>query len=316
MADTAYEEVATTLRRNGKPSSCEPCRKSKLSCDHLRPICGRCQRRRVPERCVYHPAPMTNSQRRGPTPPKEILSLPDDHSLRRQQQRSVSSHAQDEIPSLLAEASTESAAAVPDFLGPTSYSAVFTEGESNIGLQNRDDNIRGWCSPKPRSWDLRDIQEGAAVLELLTDLDVYKPALQHLFQSEGMLCTVPFAPGCIALITRDLNTNSGHGGSLTTLAHKIFLRTSTPCPVDSTMSMHAYPSFLMGDNLSWEVVGIILSVVGLSAISVDEIKFWEADSKIDWKGHARKLVRAGETCITFSEQYGHLKGDTDNFAIL
>ncbi|KAL3248427.1 hypothetical protein ABHI18_012043 [Aspergillus niger] len=46
------------LRSNGVPSSCEPCRKSKIRCDHSVP-CGRCRRRRKPALCVYQPAPMS-----------------------------------------------------------------------------------------------------------------------------------------------------------------------------------------------------------------------------------------------------------------
>lgn len=47
------------VRRNGQLSACEPCRKSKLRCDHGRPVCGRCVRRRLSEQqCLYHPAPM------------------------------------------------------------------------------------------------------------------------------------------------------------------------------------------------------------------------------------------------------------------
>ncbi|KAJ6007697.1 hypothetical protein N7540_011673 [Penicillium herquei] len=53
------------VRRNGQLSSCEPCRKSKLRCDHNRPICGRCARRRLSaQQCQYHPAPMAKQ----PTP--------------------------------------------------------------------------------------------------------------------------------------------------------------------------------------------------------------------------------------------------------
>ena len=49
----------STLRRNGKPQSCEPCRKSKLKCDHVLPKCGRCIQRKIDYRCIYHPAPMS-----------------------------------------------------------------------------------------------------------------------------------------------------------------------------------------------------------------------------------------------------------------
>ncbi|OJJ52912.1 hypothetical protein ASPSYDRAFT_51583 [Aspergillus sydowii CBS 593.65] len=48
-------------RRNGKRISCEPCRISKVRCDHAAPVCARCQTRGAPEKCFYHPAPMTRN---------------------------------------------------------------------------------------------------------------------------------------------------------------------------------------------------------------------------------------------------------------
>ena len=49
------------LRRNGTRSSCEPCRKSKVKCDHRSPFCRRCEARGISASCVYHPAPLTRS---------------------------------------------------------------------------------------------------------------------------------------------------------------------------------------------------------------------------------------------------------------
>lgn len=46
-------------RRNGKLQSCEPCRKSKLKCDHVVPACGRCVKRGRVSQCVYHPNPLS-----------------------------------------------------------------------------------------------------------------------------------------------------------------------------------------------------------------------------------------------------------------
>lgn len=37
-------------RRNGKRISCEPCRISKVRCDHAAPVCARCQTRGAPEK--------------------------------------------------------------------------------------------------------------------------------------------------------------------------------------------------------------------------------------------------------------------------
>ena len=57
----------SVLRRNGKQQSCEPCRKSKLKCDHVLPRCGRCIQRKIEYRCVYHPAPMSKHTLGGDT---------------------------------------------------------------------------------------------------------------------------------------------------------------------------------------------------------------------------------------------------------
>ncbi|KAL3451349.1 hypothetical protein BJX65DRAFT_267802 [Aspergillus insuetus] len=51
-------------RRNGKPTSCEPCRLSKVRCNHATPVCGRCLARGMSDRCFYHPAPLTRSTTR------------------------------------------------------------------------------------------------------------------------------------------------------------------------------------------------------------------------------------------------------------
>ncbi|KAL4792629.1 hypothetical protein BDV19DRAFT_380688 [Aspergillus venezuelensis] len=71
-------------RRNGQPTSCEPCRLSKVRCDHQKPVCSRCRDRY----CFYHPAPMTRNIRefRPPSTTKprkpEQASLPSDSPSR------------------------------------------------------------------------------------------------------------------------------------------------------------------------------------------------------------------------------------------
>jgi hypothetical protein len=59
MSDTSPPPKEGFFRRNGKPQSCEPCRKSKVRCDHTYPTCNRCKSRNAGARCVYHPAPLT-----------------------------------------------------------------------------------------------------------------------------------------------------------------------------------------------------------------------------------------------------------------
>ncbi|PON26500.1 hypothetical protein TGAM01_v204510 [Trichoderma gamsii] len=40
-------------RKNGRLQSCEPCRKRKVACDHRLPVCSRCRRGGVADKCVY-----------------------------------------------------------------------------------------------------------------------------------------------------------------------------------------------------------------------------------------------------------------------
>ncbi len=66
-------------RRNGKEQACEPCRLTKIACDHSLPVCHRCIRRKVPSKCVYLPAPMTRpgpDYRTRSEPASSLITLP------------------------------------------------------------------------------------------------------------------------------------------------------------------------------------------------------------------------------------------------
>ena len=311
MADPSADASATHLRRNGKKSSCEPCRKSKLSCDHIRPICGRCRRRRVPESCVYHPAPMTNGQRSSPSSTMASHSLEGEQNLHQVPTASASSRDYDASLSLLEDRVPDSSPPVPGFLGPTSYSAVFTEGQSHLskedGKLTNEINIRGWRSSLPPRWDSGKIKEGAEVLSLLAEVSKYKSILNR--RDEMCLSDYThYISDCIALIPATLKDSHGQPWCLTTLSQNVFTRTSTPCLLEANMSLRDYPSFLMGENLCWETVGLMLSALGLSAVLRDEVNTYEElHSETNWKDLAQRLLRAGDQCITFCEQYGHLK---------
>lgn len=53
------QDTKRIVRRNGQKPACEPCRISRLRCDHGHPQCARCVRRGTTNKCYYHPAPLT-----------------------------------------------------------------------------------------------------------------------------------------------------------------------------------------------------------------------------------------------------------------
>ncbi len=115
------------LRRNGTPQSCEPCRKSKLGCDHALPNCERCIQRKIQHRCVYHPAPLT----------KKATSTEDAQEPHNSRLQTVAGVGRDpaewkgpELHTHLPPPDAEKLAGDQSvYLGPTSYSAIFHENE-------------------------------------------------------------------------------------------------------------------------------------------------------------------------------------------
>ena len=215
-------------------------------------------------------------------------------------------------PQLLEERMKDDSPPVSGFLGPTSYSAVFTEGQSHIRMEhnksNGEVNHRGWQPPKLPGWDSSKVKEGAEVLSLLANLSRYEPTMNRWFEVQCLAAITFYIRECIALVPPDLKDSQCRSKSLTNWSHKVFLRTSTPYSLDAKTSLREYSSFLMGENLSWETVGLMLTTLGLSAISMDEVNVYdESNSQTNWKELAKQLLRAGDQCIAFCEQFGHLK---------
>ncbi|KAF5492521.1 Pyrrolocin cluster transcription factor fsdR [Colletotrichum siamense] len=73
-------------RKNGRIQACDPCRRRKVVCDHARPICGSCRRRRKAGTCEYtagSPARMQSPSTPAPDPgqlgPPTSDGVPEQH---------------------------------------------------------------------------------------------------------------------------------------------------------------------------------------------------------------------------------------------
>lgn len=234
---------------------------------------------------------MTSGQRTSPSNREDQPDHGNSHSAGQTTAASALSHELSTSTPLHEDRLTDASPPVPGFLGPTSYSAVFTEGQSHISIESgtfsREMNLHGWQPPKMPSWDSNKVNEGAEVLALLAGLQKYKPAL-NLWSIQCLATITPYVRECIDLTPSDLKDGHGQSKSLATLSHKAFLKTSTPYSLDTKVILREYPSFLMRENLSWEIVGIMLTALGLSAMSLDEVNiFDEADSRNNWKDLAQ-----------------------------
>lgn len=128
------------IRRNGKPKAYEPCRKGKMGCDHALPFCGRCTRRRLTSKCIYHPAPMTREKQ-----PEMALPLAQTNlqlvctSSKRPVRSSYDLGAEDKLPPSIGSSVTERGTRrrglfkrTTGFQGATSFSAIFAENQKQF----------------------------------------------------------------------------------------------------------------------------------------------------------------------------------------
>jgi chromatin structure-remodeling complex subunit RSC3/30 len=166
-------------RRNGMQASCEPCRRSKLRCDHSTPICKRCVRRGKSDACVYHPAPMTRSRYSEQVSSSSHTAASSDTSLPAQYIADWDKKTQLVPP--------------PGSLGLTSYAGVFSENEDYLSGINAPLTTfpRDQAVPSPKQ-----VRLGAQLLlTLCENLSFYETLAERLFEISPEGCHRP--PTCL-----------------------------------------------------------------------------------------------------------------------
>lgn len=308
-------------RRNGKLQSCEPCRKSKLRCDHLMPVCGRCSHRKKADQCVYHPAPLTRSKdslssraSRSPTIPKPPTSYPTDAQRPSIVSRpeSVNLNIAPPTPSLSSisastsddkRPTTSSSFRVhrnPGFLGITSYRSIFTENQVSLGIDNTDQDPE--CTVYIGD---EKIQKGVEILSLLTHLPAFERFIARWFDiSQGILVIEPMVKQWTEALW------SFHGDVLVNrdpqqmrqLSELVWRNTQRPLKFDGTTTARRWANMCTGPQLRWEVVGILFAMVGLCAATVpqsDPIFSLLKDIGMDRGILSRTMNNAADTCQDF-----------------
>ena len=127
-------------RRNGKQQACEPCRISKLRCDHGSPVCARCIRRDLRSSCFYHPSPMTRrvNASRAPKSPQPTTRQQAAASTKEAAKIAEVTQTYDDDYGIFFSNIERPSKVYAGFLGPTSYSAIFSEHQSNFGIESDD----------------------------------------------------------------------------------------------------------------------------------------------------------------------------------
>ncbi|EME44985.1 hypothetical protein DOTSEDRAFT_70886 [Dothistroma septosporum NZE10] len=187
------------------------------------------------------------------------------------------------------------------FLGPTSYSAVYTEN-SNI-LETLD--VEDTPADDHRAISSDRIQDGAEVLSMLRDIPVYRQFTQRFFELSDGICVIqPVFRIWVDEVWNEFGQilEQGDLEKLRNLSELVWRNTRRPMKVHGKMTAREWAKAASGRNLRWEVVGVILSLVGLTAINLSN---WDTifdsirERFVDRATFAERMRRASEFCLCF-----------------
>ncbi|KAL4864656.1 hypothetical protein BDV12DRAFT_188750 [Aspergillus spectabilis] len=262
-------DLAPAIRRNGLPQSCEPCRKSKLKCDHGRPVCGRCVAKSITQRCFYHPAPMT----------RDVVAHAPGQGQGREakRRRTESSTSSTPPPSTTVHhiPRPDQPSITPGYLGSTSFSAVFSEHRTVIALEEDSSLTSGFLS---KSNDRLHLQSGLDVLKFLyrspiCDILIRKLYRSHLLTAVSWYLLEPILLS-IQRIFEGLGDDNDKGKNLESQLRDLVLQISRasahPLTSHATMTVEEYCASFTDKNLRWEVIGLVLATAGIASMSTSD----------------------------------------------
>lgn len=312
-------------RRNGKLSSCEPCRKRKLACDHEAP-CSRCVRRKHANDCFYHPSPMSKKAAQGQgingtsnstiVPAGVVASPPP--SLPDQANAGPLSSGAGASPtsSRLRDRATETPKGA--FFGESSSSAVIEELNSRLGLEtppasNVSDSLFPGDDPDTPFPTAKEMGQSWHVVNRLKDVDVLCGSVDRWLKiADGRVIFRPIYAVWLKelkMVVEDAFATQPEHDALLSLSRMIWRNSRKPIRQSGNMTAHEWALQSTGQNLRWETVGLIFATIGLVTLCLsawDETFPERHRLGGDKDAIAHTMLELSGECITMSKAFSEV----------
>lgn len=195
------------------------------------------------------------------------------------------------------------------FLGPSAYSAIYTEHHASLGIDDADANEARSNSPSSTVTP-EMIHKGAEVLSLLRDLRTYEAFMGRWFEAgDGLLIIKPLYSIWLSEIQREYEQLLSQHTTLDQLyglSELVWRNTFPPLREDEgNLSPYQYAMMATGRSLRWESVGLIFSCVGILSASLSDWDSFFAENKdrfVDRSTLTRRMRVAVEACISFCKE--------------
>ncbi|OJJ73079.1 hypothetical protein ASPBRDRAFT_40711 [Aspergillus brasiliensis CBS 101740] len=292
-------------RRNGQLSSCEPCRKSKLRCDHAAPTCNRCVRRGRSDLCVYHPAPLTKPRELS-RPLKATKKVSEEQILVPAKTLTWDTLSASSPVTILGSAAFPNPSKLPcsgsGFLGPTSYSGAFSNSVLDV--------VDYPSSTKSTPIDTQQVAQGAQVLFLLEHLPLYTEIAEKRFAiSPGLVFGNPIINQLFKVlgeVYRNATQDSGNKyARLLDLSRAFFKNTATPIVTHASMTSAEYFSL---SAPRWDMLSLLFGFAGAATYQIPphSLGLEHQDDVTSKDGLRQICIQASQTCLQFCNHLGTL----------
>ncbi|KAK8040854.1 hypothetical protein PG994_013861 [Apiospora phragmitis] len=312
-------------RRNRKLQSCEPCRKSKLACDHSVP-CGRCIKRRCVDKCFYHPNPLTcNRQTTSPTVPapsdspsysfggshRLVQSIEPPHGpkfgrpVRFSCREAPAVHRASSAPPLHhAHGHGVVHSEKQSFLGSTSVTSMLTEDLEKLGVPSMDLQT---FSAQSVAISYDRITKGCEVLAFLKNnmmVNQFIDCFYGAWEGDVAFCIEPIMKMWLMELWRFHGDvlKSQNPDKIRQLCELIWRNTQSPLIYDGKTSPKQWILLSTGANVRWDVIGLMACYVATAAAAGDSSKRLLAEYQITREAVMSSMVDIAANCLTFCRE--------------
>ncbi|EED15590.1 conserved hypothetical protein [Talaromyces stipitatus ATCC 10500] len=300
------------LRRNGKPTSCEPCRVAKVRCDHSTPICRRCKDKGITNKCYYHPAPLTKPKSpndgTGPPASKRRNKLKD-HVRLCGEEETIAART---LTGIRKRAASPGVAASrisnnSNYLGTTSYLSVFKETPSWVPRASWNCTLQA----EFEHWRSDHTYTCARLVRLLCAIGFHRKQITWYY-GRGRFTKIP-APlvlDSLRLVQEHIEKNAWQQErNWGKIYDQITAATSHSLKLTSKTTPAEFYSLFTGENLRWEFVGFIFALCGTTVecrYKPTHVLNLRNGEEMDVDTFTKEMLLASNACIEICRQYEHV----------
>ncbi|KAL4899919.1 hypothetical protein BDW74DRAFT_188810 [Aspergillus multicolor] len=239
-----------------RQAACEPCRKSKLACDHDRPVCNRCRSSNKDERCIYRNAPFKRRRTEGP---RESITNINYLYHTTPTTRSPTATPPNRYPN-------------PGYVGSSSHFAIFDHippAPDIPGTSSQEEAATTFpTAARTQPEDELLLHRGAESLRNLFDAFPF-PSMKELVRvwlakGANLSLTGGIIQHCVNAIDLPVPMTSDDWHLLN--AKLLLTNSARPWELRSTTTFFEFLALFTNNNIRWEMLGIFLAAVTRAAI--------------------------------------------------